>query len=59
MRELAVAIDNTLRSILTKEKKSHALELGETAKEQLCSEASKIIAEGLNLDRYPLRTGRR
>lgn len=49
MRELAVAIDNALRSILTKEKKSHALELGETAKEQLCSEA-KIIAEGLNVD---------
>jgi hypothetical protein len=50
MRDLAVAIDNTLRSILTREHKTHALELDEVAKEQLCSDAAKIISEGLNVN---------
>ena len=49
-RDLAVAIDNTLRSILTQKHKTHALELDEVAKGRLCSDAAKIISEGLNVN---------
>ena len=50
MRDCAVAIDNTLRSILTQNNKTHALELDEAAKGRLCSEAARIISEGLNVN---------
>ena len=50
MRDLAVAIDNTLRSILTQRNKTHALELDEVAKGQLCSDAARIVSEGLSVN---------
>jgi hypothetical protein len=52
-RDLAIAIDNVLRSILTQEKKTHALELTDDGKGQLCSEAAEIISHGLSVNIPP------
>lgn len=59
-RDLAIAIDNVLRSILTQEGKTYASELTDNAKEQLCSAAAAIISRGLNVNIPPeLITGER
>jgi hypothetical protein len=49
-RDLAVAVDNLLRSTLTREEKTSALELSEEAKQKLCVEAARIISKRLKVD---------
>jgi hypothetical protein len=49
MRDLAVAVDNSLHSFLTREHKNHALELSDEVKKQLCCDAAELISEGLNV----------
>jgi hypothetical protein len=49
-RGLAVAIDNILRSILTLEKQTYAVELSEEAKRKLCLETAEIISRDLRVE---------
>lgn len=49
-RDLAIAVDNALRSILTREQKTHALELTDEGQYQLCSGAAEIISQSLNVN---------